>query len=229
MIGENIDMKKHMQQLKETLASMPPKKKLEHLWTYYKWVPILLLALIFFASSMISSILESRKTILFGGICINVTLSQDTQTYLTEDLFAHFGGTDHSKEKVILNHSQMTFDSQDPYGAYAESTAIAAQIAAREIDYILMDTTAKDYFTGPEITTDLSQLLTPQQLNSLQRRLIYRKTPTGERYPFAIDLTDTPFAAACGMEKKGLYVAFPGNTDRVQRTADFLEYLLNWK
>ena len=218
-----------IQKLKETLEPMSPQKRLEHLWTYYKWIPILLLAVILFLSSIIPSILESKKNVLFGGMCINVALPQKAQAYLTDDLFVHFGGTNPRKERVTLTDCQMLFNSQDPYGAYAESSTIAAQIAAREIDYILMDATAKDYFAGLDFSTSLEDLLTPQQLEYLQNSLVYRQSSTGERYPFAIDLTQTAFAAACGMDDSGLYVIFPGNTDRQQRTKDFVDYLLNWE
>ena len=222
-------IRSHFNKLKETLAPMPWKKRLEYLGTYYLWVPIVLLVLILAAASIIPSVLESRKEVLFGGMYVNIPLSEEGQTILTEELFTHLGGSDHSRQKVTLTRGSVNPDSEDIYAAYAETTTIAAQITARELDYILMDEVAKDYFAAHEITGSLEDLLTARQLEALRDRLVYREGSNGSKYPFAIDLTGTPFAAACGMTEAKLYVAFPGNTDRAERATDFVDYLLDRK
>lgn len=218
-----------LENLKQTLAPMTWKKRVDHLWTYYKWVPITLLVVILVASSVISSIVESKKELLFGGLCVNCPLPEDVKSRFTEDLFVFSGGTDTSRQKVTLNDTVINPDTQDPYAAYAESTIIAAQITARELDYILMDTDAKDYFSEADISTSLEELLTAQQLEQLKQLLVYRKNANGTTYPFAIDISGTAFAAACGMAEKGLFIAFPGNTERAEFTDEFVDFLLSWK
>lgn len=217
------------QELKEILTPMTWEKRFEYLWTYYKWVPIGLAVLIFVVATMVPSIVESNKEVVFGGMCINIDLSEEAEDCLNAELFAHFGGTDPDKERVTLSHVTLSSNSADTYASYTASTAIAAQITARELDYVLMDTEGKDYFTAAELTTSLEKLLTAEQLEALQDKLIYRTPAEGEKYPFAIDITDTPFAAACGLEEKGLYMCFPGNTVRAERIDEFVDYLLNWE
>ena len=39
---QDFDIKQQWQELKDTLRPMPWKKKLEHLWEYYKWVLVVL-------------------------------------------------------------------------------------------------------------------------------------------------------------------------------------------
>lgn len=218
-----------LKNLKQTLTPMSWKSRVDHLWTYYKWVPITLLVLILVAASVIPGIVESKKELLFGGLCVNCPLPEDVHARFTEDLFVFSGGTDPSRQKVTLRNTTISPDAQDPYAAYAEGTIIAAQISARELDYILMDTDAKDYFSKADTSTSLEELLTTQQLAQLQEKLIYRKAANGNTYPFAIDLSGTAFAAACGMAEKGLFIAFPGNTERAEYTDEFVDFLLSWK
>lgn len=213
------------------LAPMTPKQKLEYLWTYYKWVPIVLLAVILVGASLISGIAEQRKEVLYGGLAVNLSLSDEASGALTDGLWAAFGGTDPDQQRVTLEYSTVSTGSQttDLQTAYTESVKITARIAAHEVDYILMNDTAREYFDRQDMSANLETLLTGGQLAELEPRLLWKESDEGAEYPYGVDLSGTAFAAACVPEGEGLYVIFPGNTGREGRIADFLDYLLKWE
>jgi hypothetical protein len=222
-------LRQRWQNFIDVLKPMTPKQKLDHLWTYYKAVPITLLAIIFFLSSLIPGIIESRKEVLFGGLSINFNENDRMKSCLIDELFVFFGGTDSKKQHVTLNTMSLSTASEDLAALYDEHTAIAAQIAAKELDYIILDTTSVEFFSNMDVMADLNTLLTAQQLQTLNDRLLYRTSTEGKTYPFAIDLSGTAFAQACNPIDGAVYIIFPGNTERAGKTAQFLDYILNWQ
>ena len=217
--------------IKKTMAGMSWKDKLEYLWTYYKWVLAVAAGVILLICIVVSSIMNKSVTTLYGGTIINAELSEEGEAYLTDDWFEHLGGVD-KKEKVELTTSYYNdlSTTQDPEADAAAAMRVTAMVAAKELDYVIMDELSFNYYKKATIFSSLEEVLSQELIDELNDRIVYyTDEEEGVTYPIALDITDTTFVQDCIHGSKTLYIAFPGNTDRTERNDQFLEYLLNWK
>ena len=215
-----------IKKLKGELAAMSWKQRIDHLWTYYKWVLGVLIGIIMIISIVITAISAKQIDVLFGGMTANLDLSDDAQIYLSEGLEELLVTKD--KQKVQLDMTGFG-DLLDPEMAeynYNSALQVIALVSARELDYVMMDQPALSFFVTQDIFADLNEVLTPQQLEKFEGRIVYAEPPEGERYPIALDLRDTAFAADSQLEEA--YIGFPGNTERAYTASQFLDYLLSW-
>ena len=217
--------------IKESLAGMSFKQKIDHLWTYYKWVLAVAAGVILLICIVVSSIMNKSVTTLYSGTIINVELSDVGEAYLTDDLFSYFGGVD-KKEKVDLTSSYYNdlSTTQDPEGDAALVMSVTAMVAAKELDYIIMDELSFDYYKKATIFASLEEVLSQELIDQFSDRIVYyTDEEEGTTYPVALDITDTAFVEDCVEGSKKVYIAFCGNTDRVERSTTFLKYVLAWK
>lgn len=216
----------------ETMMELPKEQRLDYFWTYFKW-PLLIAAFaVMLVTGILMTALQEKQQVLYGGIAINLTLTDKAQQTLCEDLFVHFGGTDKEKQTVELSAGYIAGDegTVDYTMNYAQITSIVARMAAQELDYILMDTVAKNYFMQQDSFADLRDLLTTAQMEALSERVIWWEPAQEgkESYPFMLDLTGLPFAAECGEGDVKVYIGFPGNTERAEMTDEFVDWLMNF-
>ena len=217
--------------IKETISGMTFKGKMEYLWTYYKWVLAVAAGVILLICIIVSSVMNKSVTILYSGTIINAELSEEGETYLTDDLFAHLGGVE-KKEKVELTSSYYNdlSTTQDPEADSAAAMRITAMVAAKELDYIIMDELSYNYYKKASIFSSLDEELSQELMDQLSDRVVYyTDEEEGNTYPIALDITDTAFAQDCIQNGKTVYIAFCGNTEHSAQNYQFLEYLLNWQ
>ena len=217
--------------IKESLAGMSFKQKIDHLWTYYKWVLAVAAGVILLICIVVSSIMNKSVTTLYSGTIINVELSDVGEAYLTDDLFSYLGGVD-KKEKVDLTSSYYNdlSTTQDPEGDAALVMSVTAMVAAKELDYIIMDELSFDYYKKATIFSPLEEVLSQELIDQFSDRIVYyTDEEEGTTYPVALDITDTAFVEDCVQRGETVYIAFCGNTGRTERNSEFFEYLLNWK
>lgn len=219
-VGEQI------KKLKGELAAMSWKQRMDHLWTYYKWVLGVLVGVVMIISIVVTAISAKQIDVLFGGMSANLDLSDDAQIYLSEDMERFLVTKD--KQQVQLDMTGFG-DLLDPEMAeynYNSALQVIALVSARQLDYIMMDQSALSFFVTQDVFADLNEVLTTQQLEKFEGRIVYAEPSEGERYPIALDLRDTAFAADSQLEE--VYIGFPGNTERAYTASQFLDYLLAW-
>ena len=76
---------RNLKNLKKDMEHMTYGEKLQHIWTYYKWVLVVVLIMIMAASVLLASIRNKRTIMLLGGVTVNVQLSEEGKAYLKED------------------------------------------------------------------------------------------------------------------------------------------------
>lgn len=213
--------------LKEILAPMTKKERLEYLWEYYKAVPIVAVVVIAFLASMISSWLKPE--IVFEGIGVNVDMIEDDDSYITEDWLQVMGG---NAKKETARYSSLYIGSFEADTVETE-LAVAAQkvmlmAIAESLDYVLMDRSAVDFYIEKGIFSPLEKVLSQEQLEQFQDKMIYVELEDNTKIPVALDISETSFAKQCSVVGKELFIAFPGNTERAELSDDFFDYLLAW-
>lgn len=105
--------------------------------------------------------------------------------------------------------------------------ALAAQITTGDLDGLVaspetilyLQAEKDDYFM------DLSDVYTAQELAALEERLLYKEDTDGNRYPIAVEITDSPIFDG-GNTGTGIYFAYTVTTDKAEQLQGWLDKVL---
>lgn len=244
-------LKKHLAELKETLAPMSWEDRMDHLWEYYKLALVPVVLVVAIVATVI--VKANEPDVLFEGVVANVVLSEETDACITDEWMQILGG---DPKNEVVRYSEAYFgDMTNPKNSdelqYAQKPLLLA--AAQELEYVIMDKNALTYYLAQEMFVPLADVLTQEQIQQLEvnGQLFYvqedndedeefddifaedfgeedENEEDGVKYPAAVVLTETEFGKAC-RSADDVYIAFPGNTENAELSDDFLMYLLNWK
>ena len=221
----------HLRKLKQDLAPMTGRQRLEHLWEYYKWVLVILAVVVMFGSMLVNMIIQKNTELVLGGVTVNITLSEQGRAVLQDGVLERFG-TPGKRQEVTLS-DRLLPDPQKPENyqmVTASSTWMTANVMSKSLDYALLDQAGLDFFAGQGIFGNLTAQLTAEQMEALKEYIVMSPgTEEVPSYPVAIDISGLEFAKQCVTTADKVYIAFPGNTERVGRISAFLDYILNWR
>lgn len=220
-------LKEHLQRLKKDMEPMSFREKLDHLWTYYKWVAALLALIIVLACMVGTSIANINCETLLSGMVINTDVTLDGNNYLTVDYFEKLQGVE-GKQEIELAH--LTFmdpeDSTDIEFTYTAIMRIVADISAQQLDYVITDDVGMETCMDHDALMDLRELLTEEELALLEGDLIYLHYDEDDvTIPVAVNLRNQPFFEHYIQSEEDRYLAFIANTPRKEACRDFWEYL----
>ena len=202
------------------LLSMSPKKKWEYIWTYYKWWILGFVLLIVIVVTAIQDHQYQKKELLLSGIFINTSTSTEGYSYVKDDYWAHCG-TDPDTRVELIEARSIRYNVEQPTETDVNLImSVDTMIAAAELDYIIGDSSALEFYDNQGSLLDLSTILTEEQLAGLD----VVTTQTGV---VAIDLTETCLAQQFGLYTAPSYVMILVNTPRPEQCADFIQYLLS--
>lgn len=216
------------QRLKNDMKDMTFKEKLAHLWEYYKWFAIVTVALIVATVSVVFSVIENSKELAYGGVIVNLSVTEEGKAYLKEDWFEQLGG-DPKEQKLELDVVYLpNVDSAiNTEAAMTNVTKLTTMITAGQVDYILADAYSVHYLCSGGSFSALDTVLPEEMIAQFEGKLVTYEDED-ETYLVAIDISDVPFVKKHMVSPDKVYIAFPGNTGRTERNAAFVEYLLNW-
>lgn len=221
-------IKAHLAKLRADLKPMTPKEKLDHLWTYYKWVLVVLAVIIVITCVAVTGYKNAHTKLMFSGAIINTNVSLDGQNFLDTEFVQTLGGDPKKQKSYLINliyEDPMTTD-QVEY-AYNAVMKLTASISVQELDYILGDEVGLQSCMNQNALLDLRQVLTEAELEQYADSLIYLEyEETGERIPVAVELENHPFAASGYLTyTQDTYLAFISNTPRLETCRQFWEYI----
>lgn len=215
-----------------------------YVWDYYKWYIIVGIALVIAVVSFISEKLSATEEV-FSAAVVNAQAMQMREP-LSAD-FTAYAGIDPSKGHAIIyeSNTKNTYD-------YSSQQALTVRIAVGALDCAVMDLPTASQFAANGTFTDLREVLTQAQLDSLSPYLLYadRKELTPEEnspvdetevrcavfsqdaagfdfpVPVALDVSASEVfsSAYCYPENDGVLTVFV-NTKRPEMTAKFIDYL----
>lgn len=222
---------RNLKNLKKDMEHMTYQEKLSHIWTYYKWVLVVVLILIMVVSVLLASIQNKRKIMLLGGVTVNVQLSEEGKTYLGED-YKQLIGTGNKRESVVLSHTDIedvhnTMVYQDNYYAVMSLLALCSN---QEVDYLLLDQTGFEAMLIQKAYLKLEEVYTPEEITAMGEDAVFAQME-GEEAPsaIAIDITDTAFVQANAQTKDKVYFVYVVNSPRVEACREFFDYLLSYQ
>ena len=129
-------------------SSMNKEQKISYIKTYYLGPIVVAIAVLMFVIWFILETVVFHKEVLLSGCTVNVKISDETKSYLTDELLEYLGG-DSKKQVVNLNADNYVDYSKDdsaPYGegmnGYMDQTMLFTQIAAGDFAYMILDESA---------------------------------------------------------------------------------------
>lgn len=169
----DFDIKAQWQELKDTLRPMPWKKKLEHLWEYYKWVLVLLIVISTLIYISVVGYSNARVEGLFYGEAVNLDFDTQGLEYLREDFLKHLDGVE-GDQKVSLFFSNLVVGADSTYENYfAPLMRTSSEISNGTLDYMLVDSAALTVYFNEEILMDLRELFTEEELTQMGESIVY--------------------------------------------------------
>lgn len=215
--------------LRENMKQMTRLQQIAYIWDLYKLPIVLAAALLSILVAFAVALANPDPETLFMGASVNLTISDEGKTYLTEDIFEMMDGTDPEKQRVDLVYRYLPDAKKDPRLAETETMAMIAMVSTKLLDYMLLDEVALERYRGSGMISPLSTVLTPGQLASFEGKLVTAKDENGGEFYGLIDISDTAFVRDCISGNKIVYIAFPGNTVRADRLDAFFDWLLAWE
>lgn len=214
--------------LRKTLAPMTWEERYNHIWEYYRFTILAIVVAIVLSISLVVSIVYNKKQeMLFVGATVNVTVTEEGKTQLNQDLFTLFGGENEKWQSAELQTGTDYVEGEpNMTQVYAELMRVVSQIAAGDMDYLLTDKDGLEYFVGAQAGNDISTLVSAEYFKTLEDRIIMGELDEVGKVPVAISIEDTEFAKLCTRKGEGLYLIFPGNTQRNARVEAFIRYIL---
>ena len=198
--------------------ALPFKKKLEHIWIYYKWYLLAGAALICMAVSIAGTVANNRKEILISGIFINNATSQEGYAYLKEGFREYCGGSDDQNVDLVAGRT-IDFNAENPSQEDASAFMIVTcMIAAGTLDYIITDRASVDNFVEQEVVLDLRELL-PEQALAGWDTIEHNGAVT------ALALEGTAFAASYPLSAADSCILVVANAPHQEGVVKFLDYI----
>lgn len=226
-----FNLKEHLKQLKQTLKPMTTAEKLDHLWTYYKFVLVILVVVVMLISIVVTGITNANREYLISGAVLNVTMDQKGRDYINQDCLEALQGEAGHKELVITD-----FRFEDPSAAVNfEMTSNAiyrliAMVEGKMLDYAITDMIGLNVSLGHQLFMDLREFMTEEELAQWEGKLIMMKYgDDGEEFPVAINISDTAYAKNHVRTSDSCYFAVIGNTPRLEAVRAFWDYLMDYE
>ena len=216
--------------IKAALAGKTFGEKVEYLWTYYKWVLVMIALLVGAISTVATSVKNSKIETIYSGTLVNIDLSAEGTAFLSDDLFAHLGG-EAGRQQVDLTVTY--FKNSETYDPEMDSVAVMrlmASVVAQELDYAIMNEVGYDYYRNQTVLASLDEVLPQELLEQFDEEIVYyTDEERGEIYPLAIDITQWPIVQDCIATEGTVYLTFCNGSDSVERNTAFIAYLLGWE
>lgn len=218
--------------LRDEMKPMTWKQRLDHLWTYYKeylWFVALAVIVI---CVIVTGAINASKDVIAGGMLVNISIDQEGFDYLSTEYREHLGGVGGQiVELDYSNFSSLADPTSSEDNAYA-SMILPARVESGDLDYILLDQFAMEYYITQGVYLDLRTFFTQEELDALGGKVIYARQEDEaqeDSWAVAVDISDLPFVQRyIGTETK-TYFALSGSTKRPDVCRDMWEYLHAWK
>lgn len=230
----------------DSLDTLHGSKKLQHIFTYYKFPLAVICILLYFIGRGIYGYLTHKDTLLYTAL-VNVNAGETLTGQLNEG-FMEYLEADASKDMLQLYTGlYLTDDELNEWHeyTYASRMKILAAIEGKLMDVILMNSEAFDAFSQNGYLLDLDVFLSanaPDLYSILKPDLVENivilkdnaddlaldasvsYTAVTEEHCFGLDMSGTAYICQAGFSDT-VYLGIIANTPRKDAVIAFLRYL----
>ncbi len=226
---------KGFKKLRRDLKGMTFKEKVDHLWTYYRWVIIVVVMSCLLISLLASTYINANTHTLLAGLYINVNPDDTAMAYLETDFQAiHTTGVkweDNVLKEVQLEDKNKTNDLE----AYTYTiTTIHSLFASQSVDYMLTDQLGLESVwptdRADEAFVDLREFFTEEELQELTAagKVLY-KGGLEAGVPLAVEVSDLPLIREHFGTDQLVFFTVISNSTRKDMVRTFWDYLNQWE
>lgn len=207
------------------LKDAPLKEKLSYFKEYYLKTTLAVIAILIFVGSLAYTMITAPDDTAFAAYFFNDT--GDSSSTVLIDEFVAYTGIDTKEHEAYIDASMNYSSDSGNYTDYTGIEKTMAVIATNELDIIIGDQEAFDYFTRSECFHDVTTILPENLLEKFQDKIYYYTfEETGETVPVGIYVTDSP-----KLNENYYYVdkepilGFLINSDSIENALTFLEFI----
>lgn len=222
--------KESLKKLAEDLKPMSWPKRLDHIWTYYKEVMLLVVLGVVVVVGFISSFIDANKVNLINGMMVNITMEQEGYNYLTQD-FAKLVEAQEDEE-VTMEYTEFLSMADPTSGEdnYYAAMILIAEVSAQKLEYVIHDKLSLEFYLTQDVFMDLQEFFTPEELAQWEDKLVYGyEEDTGRKWVAAVDITDTPFVRDNVTSQGPIYFSLGGSTEKTDMCRRMWENILAWE
>ena len=193
-MSENASLRDEIKVQNKKLKTMTWAEKKEYIWDYYK---IHIIGTIIAIASIVCFVfmfMQNNYNAVFTTVVVdgNMTGFSDHKDILTQE-FTKYLGIDGKNKRVIFDNNYTLKQQTGDQDSYYSTQKIVAMATAKSIDGYLSEYDYVTFYSADDelFLTDLTELLTADELSKLSNYLVYYTTTDGTKIPIAVDLTST--------------------------------------
>lgn len=231
------------------LKDMPPKKKAEYIWEYYKFHILGSIAAVILICIFIRDWRENRKPVYLDMIVINSDIAYSDTNYIHDD-FIKYAGIDTGVYNLAIDTGFIISESQMDQMSLANTEKLMAMFASGSIDMMLGPDSLIDEYGALNSYMDIKNVLTPKMQSLLEENgyelyytTVYEEDANenpvpGPTYPAGVYLDNSDYlnrlgvAGAYATQKeagKRPVIAFAYSADHIENAIQMLEMLTGVK
>lgn len=230
---------------KAAFHAMSPEKKLEHILTYYKWLILLALIVLFVLGSVLHRELTKKEPVLQLAM-INVAVGEDLEQGLTVDFITYDGGNPKRQEVYLYRDLYISEDADtlNHEYAYASQMKLMGAIQSQKLDLVIMNREGYDVLSqkgylaqlpallenDPDLAEKYAPLLVENEVvlsdNSIEVMLgeAEKRERVTQSVPNAVALTSLPLFENAGFGSE-IYLGLLANSPHADAVLRYLRYL----
>jgi len=217
----------------EKLSRMTFRKKVDHIFTYYKGWMFLFLVIILFCGYIGDAVISAHKEVILEGFFTN----DDWNLFDADVIKKDYG------EEIGLGKNQILILDDDLYialnGDATEYTAasrgkIIAYMSTGELDFVITTGDVLDYYMNSSAVPMLpfDELLTPEQFEKYNDCLFIGPDTNREDSYIALDLTASRYVSGSGADTNPnitdtYYMFIPYNAVHTDQIRNFIDYMFS--
>ncbi len=219
--------------MSEAFKKMPFKKKLEHIWEYYRVNIFLSVAAILLAGSLINAVFINPAPKTYVGVAFydNYVNSEIIET-LTSEFTKKFVP---KEENLQVKFSSYYEVESDPAVAVDMAQKFEMLLYAKELDIIITgknEKTGINYFSGfakQGIIAPLDKIYTKEELSEFEEKglLLYCEDAEGNKKPFGVSAKNTSSILRDygGFDQEKKYIGISNTTEKADKAKQILKAL----
>ena len=224
---KNQGMHDEIREQNAKLKDAPLKDKIAYYKEYYLKATLAILAAAIFIGYIAYTMITAPDDTAFAAYFFNNTGDSSSTELL--DSFVDYAGIDTKKHDAYIDASMHYGDAADNmtgYG-YVDLEKSMAVIAAKELDVLVGDQSAFDYYCKSEGFSDITTVLPDDLMEQFKDKLYYyTNEETNETLPLGIDVSDAPKLQEYHYyDGITAYFGFIVNSDSVDNAIAFLRYI----
>ena len=224
---KNQSMHDEIREQNAKLKDAPLKDKLAYYKEYYLKTTLVIIAAVILVGYIAYSMITAPSDTAFAAYLYNNTGSSMDTGLL--DGFVEYAGIDTKEHDAYIDATMRYTSDASDYDGYMGLEKSMAVIAAKELDVIIGDQEAFDYFAKSECFADITTILPEDLLAQFEDKLYYyTNEETGETLAVGIDVSDSP-----KLQEYHYYdyttplFGFIVNSNSLDNAVSFLRYIYN--